>query len=400
MHHSLSHKHGRKIRSLGFAVLLISCLVLLASCELPGSGTASQSPTPTPSPSVPTPTPMPAQPVNLQDIHMLDAMDGWAIASNSTQVLETTSGVAHWQIAQVSTGLQTYTLKSAAFLDSQNAWVAVQSADKYSLFYTFNGGGLWAETPILDEQGNITHMTFADALHGWFIFDKGQTATGDAMDLFQTSDGGNSWQPIATTDNTTGGQIPYAASKTGLTFLNAMTGWLTGSEPGNGHAWLYTTDNGGTTWMAQTLSLPSTNAHVSTFPPTFFGTTDGILPVVLSTGSSTQLAIYTTHNGGTSWQSTAPMANLNPAVSFIDSNHGWAMSNSHNGSIYSTSDSGKHWTQISAQLAANVTSISKIDFVSSTNGWAIATIAGKASALFQTTNGGKTWTQVDTLASA
>ncbi len=400
MHHPLSRKCSRKVRSLGFAVLLISGLVLLASCELPGSGTTSQNPTPTPVISVPTPTPMSAQPIDLQDMHMLDAMDGWAIASNSTQVLETTSGGARWQIAQVSTGLQSYTLKSAAFLDSQNAWVAVQSADKYSVFYTFNGGGLWAETPILDEQGNITHITFADALNGWFIFDKGQTATGDAIDLFQTTDGGNSWLPIATTDNTTGGQIPYNAAKTGLTFLNATTGWLTGGEPGNGHAWLYMTENGGTTWIAQTLSLPSTNMHVSTFPPTFFSTTDGILPVVLSTGSSTQLDIYATHNGGRSWQSTASTANLNPAVSFIDSNHGWTMSNNNNGSLYSTSDGGKHWAQISAKLASNVTSISEIDFVSSTHGWAIAATAAKARTLFQTTNGGKTWTLVHTFASA
>ncbi len=162
--------------------------------------------------------------------------------------------------------------------------------------------------------------------------------------------------------------------KTGLTFVNASTGWATS----NG---LFVTHDGGATWKQQPLP-----AQACCLLPTFFTAHDGILP-----GGS---QLFVTHDGGTTWQSTSSLPASSSLVTFIDMQHGWVAVD--NGTmLYRTSDGGAHWAKITPAIAASITSVVQLNFVSTGVGWALGyTSEPPNTLLFRTTDGGQTWTQV------
>ena len=134
------------------------------------------------------------------------------------------------------------------------------------------------------------------------------------------------------------------------------------------------------------------SARLSLLSPTFFSTADGILPVIFSnitTDSAIATAIYTTHDGGRTWQSTAPIAAALPLLSFADMQHGWATDGT---MLYRTTDGGQHWIKLSP--SANFKNITQIDFVSTTVGWAITSATANSSSLLKTVDGGLTWTSI------
>lgn len=378
--------------------LLLGCLFLFSSCALPGlSDPPTYTITVTP---LPTSTPGPEQAITLQDIHMVDKVNGWALSQDKAHILHTTTGPEHWQEATPSTGEQQFTLGTTTSSGSQDAWVSVTSASRYSIFHTFDDGNLWTETPLLDDNGEVTQISFVDELHGWLLFTKGTSSipqgsspTSENVDIFNTTDGGASWFPIATTDNNAHGQIPFHSLKTGITFLDTATGWLTGSEADGKNAWLYVTHDSGTTWKTQPLQLPSSKDQAITMPPTFFDANNGIMPVTVIEGQEKKLDIYTTTDGGNTWKSTTPTSNLTTSLSFADNKHGWTIG-ANQTSLYGTSDGGQEWTEINSALAPNITSIDKLNFVSATQGWAIATTSAETNVLLQTTDGGKSWTSL------
>ena len=188
------------------------------------------------------------------------------------------------------------------------------------------------------------------------------------------------------------GHLPCSGKKTGMSFLNAMSGWMAGSVPVNGSTLLYRTNDGGMTWSPQSLELSADeqSALLSITPPVFFTPTEGILPVSANTGSSTQLTVYVTQNGGTSWQrTTAVMATV---WDVLDSKHGWASDGTH---LSATSDGGQHWMQLSSPQGLH--SLSHLDFVSSDMGWAIGSVQTAGPSLLKTTDGGRTWIVIPSL---
>ena len=124
----------------------------------------------------------------------------------------------------------------------------------------------------------------------------------------------------------------------------------------------------------------------------FFSATDGILPVsfsnnVTETGIAT--VIYTTHDGGTTWQATTPVPVALSAVDFLDMQHGWVTDGS---ILYATSNGGHHWTKIVP--GTSFKHVTQLDFISSTVGWAIGGQGTGAPFLLKTMDGGQTWTPI------
>jgi photosystem II stability/assembly factor-like uncharacterized protein len=174
---------------------------------------------------------------------------------------------------------------------------------------------------------------------------------------------------MASADGTAQHNAIPTGQKSGLGFLNASTGWLTGTAaPEENGFWIYVTHDGGATWQQQTLSTPRGANHAQFYlsPPSFFNDHDGILPVMIFTPSTSasSLDIYVTHTGGASWQSTTPVQAQ--FSTFIDSAHGWVTDGS---TFFATSDSGQHWTALPPNSA--FCEVESLDFVSSTIGWAI-----------------------------
>ncbi len=390
-------RRGGRVAFISCAILLFSCLLVLSGCGTsPGGNQYATLPG-----SLPTPTPGPSQPVTLQNIHMLDVQNGWAVTQDG-HVLHTTSGAEKWSEADPSTGGIEYMLGAYDFLDAQNAWVTVQMGNKFSIFYTYNGGSLWLETPLLDTGNGVSQISFADPQNGWLLFDKGVKAQDQAVDVFHTNDGGASWLQISGVTSSTDDQangLPFVGHKNGISFRSSSTGWITGSTVDSKIPLLYTTSDGGFTWMLQKLALPSDAVStITTFSPQFSTADDGILPVTFSSGGSNRIDIYTTHDGGKTWNSGAPTTDISSTISFGGNNQALAIG-ANTSNLYATSDNGHSWKQL-AKPDATVTKLVALNFVSVSRSWVLASTSGNIVRLFQTTDNGTSWTRLNTTASA
>jgi photosystem II stability/assembly factor-like uncharacterized protein len=336
------------------------------------------------------------QAVAITSLHMIDSTAGWALARKA--VLRTTDGGNHWRDV-TPPGHPLDPGSAADFFTASMAWITIPEADQTTsqLFHTSDGGHSWQQSTI--QTGFVRHMTFIDAQHGWLLSGKENTAgvPAEAVSVFQTTDAGKTWQRVSAalfSDATPPGHLPYGGQKSGISFLNASTGWVTGTVLLTNVAWLYVTHDGGSTWHQQTLRLPQgiPPAQLLIQPPTFFSATDGLLPVRFSdliTSRDIATVIYVTHDGGTTWSSTMPVSAALSASHFLDVQHGWLTDGI---ALFVTSDGGQHWTKLTA--SANFKHVTQLDFVSESTGWAISKQGDGSSFLLKTTDGGQTWTQI------
>jgi photosystem II stability/assembly factor-like uncharacterized protein len=333
----------------------------------------------------------------LSSLHMVDAETGWAVTEKGC-IVRTTDGGVHWQDLTPkypsTLALSAQQRAVADFLTSSIAWVAVSDADAATtlLLRTADGGQTWQTADI--PTATVTQITFITSQLGWMLAKFPISASAETIEIYHTADGGKSWVRVsvvlaASTDAPPLGQLPFGGTKTGLGFLNATTGWATGSFPVNGYPFLYTTRAGGGTWDPQTLPLSAKEAssHLSINPPRFFTAIDGLLPVSFVTESGPNLDVYVTHDGGTTWQGTVPV--VASISAFMDVNHGWASDGTR---LYRTRDGGQHWTKLSPGV--NLQHVSSLDFVSSDIGWASGSTATNSPAFFKTVDGGHTWTVI------
>ncbi len=402
MHTPQHNRRGRggRVVLMSCAMLLLSCLFVLSSCGLTAAPSRRQN-VAVPVGPLPTATPGPSQPVILQDIHMLDEQNGWAVTKDK-HILHTTSGATKWHEATPSTGGLVSTLGAYDFFDLQNAWAVIQAGDKFSVFHTYNGGGFWLETPLLDAGNGVSQISFADPQNGWLLFNKKIDAAGQAVDIFRTNDGGNTWLQISSVDSNTGdlkGALPFAGRKTGISFYSDAKGWVTGSATDSKHPLLYMTTDSGFNWMPQTLTLPAgVTGTVTTFAPLFSNAEKGILPVMFS-ASGNKIDLYSTQDGGKTWSSGVVTADISAALVFVSDSQGWAIGgNSNSDHVYTTSDNGHSWKQL-AKPDATETKLIKLNFLAATQGWVLADMGNSVIGLFQTTDNGKSWTRLSTTAS-
>jgi Photosynthesis system II assembly factor YCF48 len=74
--------------------------------------------------------------------------------------------------------------------------------------------------------------------------------------------------------------------------------------------------------------------------------------------------------------------------------HGW-LTVDNGTTLYRTSDGGAHWVKITPAIAASITSVARLNFVSTEIGWALGyTPEGANTLLFKTADGGKSWTKI------
>jgi photosystem II stability/assembly factor-like uncharacterized protein len=364
-----------------FAALLVGTLILVLNL-------AHQSRTGGPTtPSI--------QAAAITSLHMIDATTGWAIAGRA--VLRTADGGNHWRNV-TPPGRALVSGSVAQFLTASLAWIAIPQAAGATtqLFHTSDGGQSWQQSTV--QAGFVRQMTFIDAQHGWMLVGNANAeGPAEIVSVLRTTDGGKTWLNVATAlpaDATPPGHLPYGGQKAGIRFVNASTGWVTGTVFANGLAWLYVTHDGGSTWNQQTLPLPP-NVPPSQLwiqPPTFFSATDGLLPVRFSdslTNRDIAAVIYVTHDGGTTWRSTTPVSAALSWSHFLDMQHGWLTDGTN---LFVTRNGGQHWATLTP--SANFKRITLLDFVSETTGWAISHPGAGASFLLKTTDGGQTWTQI------
>jgi photosystem II stability/assembly factor-like uncharacterized protein len=351
------------------------------------------------------------------------------VATTSGNIRRSTDGGLTFSVVNVG---HTATNYNFAFKDASRGWV-VGSTGKAS--YTTDGGLTWTNKSV----GLPTGTTFYDVDYRMNGSVEEVVLTGDAFDLYSTTDDGTTWTTIEFlapyADQPWTGTY-YATEFLGDKFVtvgsfglvNSRTGTATpaihsvfrkpgilydiwgenGSgkiiavgAPGNSTSFdqiFYSTD-GGVSWSKGGLNKITGDGQVQyaqevnddeysdMLTPASTSTFRSIDMVTSNVGyiCGSNSAVYKTTNGGQTWDSlTTPMTALVILydIDFVDENTGWFVGAS--GNLYNTTDGGATWVQQTPGLTGTIYSISMVDNLT---GWLAATGGYVA----KTTDGGATW---------
>ncbi len=347
--------------------------------------------TPTSTYIAPTPSGQISTEPSLRYIKMTDRASGWGFTYNA--VLRTTNGGVTWvDTTPIGLDIGNDTMYGV-FLNTNEGWIFLfDDDDETGLFYrTKDGGNSWHAGPTPFAEANVF---FLDAQRGWALAYRSTISDSQAIDIFTTSDGGSSWDKIhevTALDTASIDQIPYKGIKTGISFKDSQRGWVTGIDLNSNQAWLYTSDDGGLTWVPQPLALPTGPQTKTVITETleFFSPRDGLL-ILRLTQISDFSVIYTTSDGGKSWTFTTPVPITGPvSCPTFDSCRIW------DGIILaSTDNSGSTWNQLVPNTDLSRTLL-QMDFPDLSYGYALSLVGSGPNAistLFFSGDGGKTWT--------
>jgi photosystem II stability/assembly factor-like uncharacterized protein len=374
-------------------------------------------------------------------IHMIDREKGWAktasrlLVANDWKfpeelILRTTDGGRSW-VSVLSAKPQQ--CLGTCFCDSKRAWVASAAYEgtNVTIFRTSDGGRSWARTDLSQTRHiSDVSLSFPDSHTGWLMLNSVFTMNSSAADLYKIGDGGANWQKVNSTDASPHAWIweeaalpefehrhPYLVCGGATAFRNDSTGWVWGRLANTAPTFLFITRDYGLTWQVQTLPLPSSLHDGRMEPiglPHFFptGGKDGITVAGFrptdSESTNFCTVIYTTHDGGLTWQPTTPLKCMD-VWDFITDRKGWIWSaESHGtgstapvkGTLYRTEDGGSSWRPVKAarsleEYLTHGEDIVQLDFVDAEHGWAIARDGHNLTQLIGTTDGGKNWNAIE-----
>ncbi len=345
-------------------------------------------------------------------IHMLDASTGWAIGGfgkgsdlSGDHVFKTADSGRTWTDVTPPQHLLDESTRLTAlgfFSSASSAWVTYSRADSRPMpasvvWRTQDGGNTWQASQDLDLSSLTEYYMPSDLLfvgdqNGWFLSHVGAGMNHDYVALFHTQDGGQTWTRLLDPYNDGGIQ---SCSKTGLSFLDAQQGWLTGDcngvAPG---VLLFRTTDSGSSWQPVELPEPpaapglfsvDANSACGSYDLQFSSQENGKLVVRCRLFEKdpvmTENFLYSTRDGGSTWTSSAYPGGT---LLMLDATHGWAFGPTN----YQTTDGGATWAKLGTVIWDG-----QFSFVNGQQGWAIAQANGEY-ALVNTTNSGKNWAEI------
>jgi len=258
----------------------------------------------------------------------------------------------HW--AMRSSELTENSIRDICFSDSLKGWLAGYGG---TLFYTVDGGENWNPKSIFSiDFSSISTPTNQDIY-----------VSGNNGEFIKSNNGGTNWQV-----NNIGNWL----SETKIKFLSKDIGYCIAPYEGRlfkttdaGNSWSDQISNGH--WFNQMFFADSLNGWVIE-PPVCEG----------------DYIVYRTSNGGETWDDSTHF-NYIDGIYFLDSKTGWIVAN-YNG-LYKTTNGGRDW-EISAQLGDFIPK--QLWFISESQGYMIANSNIYWAGLYQTYDGGITWTPI------
>jgi photosystem II stability/assembly factor-like uncharacterized protein len=373
---------------------LLILLLAFTACSLPTptvvpvSSLATSPHTTTPS-LTPAPTlPLVAAPQLLSFV-MLDPLNGWGVTE--TDILRTVDGGLTWGGATPSGVSAVGQNSSTCFLDTQHAWLILPTVDfsAGTLYRTTDGGLTWNSTPLDFASAKIQ---FFDANSGVAFADLGAGAGSEAVALFSTSNGGADWTRVYINDPTVPGasnSLPLGGQKTALGFRNATDGFVGGNTPVTDFFYLYETQDGGQSWESRSLLWPQNRAGYFAGVETivFTSQVEGYIVVSL-VGEFYENFIYKTNNGGVSWVQIAGNIPLSRSYTILPGPMIFCWSPVH--TIYNTLN-GFDWDEITPNVDFG-DDLRQMQFVDAATGFVLSVDAATSHASFYITHDtGATW---------
>ncbi len=341
----------------------------------------------------------------LTALRMFNTDIGWAFEALHWRVLRTSDAGRHWQDV-TPPGANPNGNTTVFFLDEEDGWLIVPQSGPdnttpipASPWHTVDGGVTWTRGQSFSYVGENAggNLTFIDARHGWYRANLGGQLGVFASAVFQTTDGGEQWDPVmlnsaAPTEPTTPGSFP-TCSINGLAFLDATQGWAAGTCLGPDPAFSATQD-GGRTWQPQKLSLPADESGpincqgCAVFPPIFTSLRHGVA-LAMMISPKYGAVDYLTDDAGTTWRPYALGQLIVWAPDFVNVNVGWFLGRGYAGDtpqLYMTRDGGVSWTAVQSNTPPG----QGIEFVTEQRGWSWS----PDGLLLETEDGGATWSPI------
>lgn len=413
------------------AVILV-CGLILSSCvdratqtavPLPPEPTiaATISATAVPATVTPEATPTPVgEPANLLRIDMVDTTVGWAVGTLQgaifERVLRTNDGGITWQDvtpaerADDAGGVDTAVL--AAFSGANMAWVMYYApvpeaaSEAYFVYHTSDGGKTWQTGEPLDLNNMIMEfflpgeMGFSDPQNGWVLAHLGAGMHKDYVALYTTADSGQNWTRVLDPQMESG--LSMSCSKTGVSFVDSQTGWITGNCNGvmNG-VFFYRSVDGGVNWQQVELTAPAAQPGLLEE-----WNTCGADALLMMNADTMYLPVscmmedfrgtrwlYRSYDGGESW---TPKAAALPfgALDLAPMGVLWQLGSTDRSgevprTLYSSTDDSETWDLVLEEVLWD----GQLNFVDAQNGWALVNL-GETRQLLRSADNGRTWTEI------
>ena len=324
---------------------------------------------------------------------MLDITNGWAITD--TGVVRTNDGGATWHDVTPSGVTKLGFGNPFYFLDSNHGWVVTADSSNPSsgtLYRTQDGGSTWQSSAVNFFMGT---MVFVNSSNGWMMADLGAGAGSDAVAIFQTTDGGQSWKQTYINDPTqpnAGTTLPFGGLKDGIIPTDMKNAWVGGITYTNGEVYLYQTQDGGQTWKQQSVPIPAgyEQAQFETVGPQFVTAQNAFMPVHVTNQYGMLMALYYSHDGGANWALTPKLIPNGGAMNFVSANDGFVWNGSE---FFVTHDGAQTWTTVSPGIAFG-DNFAGMDFVNTQIGFVLTNNTAGTRTLYKTMDSGATWTVI------
>lgn len=357
---------------------------------------------------------------------------GWALSISDqavSHILHTQDGGLSWQEVSPSllpAGLEPEkSIPVAHFLDPEHAWVIFTPNEPYpphplTVLSTSDGGISWQTSQPLEPEADMEGFTprffqFVDPTTGWLMVAHGAAAGSAPVSLYQTRDGGKTWEQVQPPLGPDSGTINVCC-QSGMLFSTPEEGLITSYAGPISEARVNWTNDGGRTWRSQTLPPPprlvapycSTLSPQAPQPGSWF-----ILVECLLEGQADPVSyLYFSSDRGQNWlidplPSTPTRtgewqeSNREGQIYFPTLENGWftiqdtqfdvnGVPDNSRSFIYQTRDSGKSW-----QLLSQTAWSADFSFLESNYVWAAAH-KGTSSALVFSPTGGQVWQIIET----
>lgn len=356
---------------------------------------------------------------SLQQAWVLGAGTVWAWTQDETgsirgggaQGIELTvdGGVRWWDVTPPGLAVQgaKHWINGFFALNADDAWAVyggLGAGAPQSIIATTDGGRRWR---VIGAKPPVCELDFVTVNDGWCAAIGG--ALGSAtVTIYRTTDGARSWQVVSRTtpESRSRGGLPFPGDKN-IEFTTSRIGWATFGTAG-GVAPLFETENGGGTWIEQTVAPPPRR----TGPPPRDGYGANFAGAPVMTGRfgavgydvdqrvGVRTIVYLTTDGGRDWRPVVPPGPAEPWLVDTLTERSWRLVSGNR--ILVTENAGRSWHTITTNHTFEPLSYSfgsptppVVRFASDQVGWIVQQDPEASSnTLWRTVDGGRRWHQV------